>query len=231
MRKHLILIILVGSLFPISMYGQVDEDKLGAWYMYFWNTTFSDSKWGLQGDAQHRNWNMIGDLEQLLLRGGLTYQPNNTRAILTLGYANITTGTFGDSKDTRLENRIYQEALLPQKIGERVYLRHRFRFEQRFVEDQNTRTRWRYAIFLSIPLNQADMGKGAIYIAFYNELFVNGQRDIGNGRSVEIYDRNRAYGALGYSLSNKLKVQFGFMQQNSDSIGKGQMQLSLHHAI
>jgi len=229
MRQQLKLIIVICSLFPISIYSQVDEDQLGAWYMYFWNTTFKDSNWGLQGDIQHRNWNMIGDLEQLLLRGGLTYQPNNTQAKFTLGYGNITSGTFGDSKDTRAESRIYQEALIPQKIGERFFLRHRFRYEQRFVEGQDTRTRWRYAIFLSVPLNQADTGKGAVYLAFYNELFINGQRDIGDDRSVEIYDRNRAYGAIGYSISDKLKTQLGFMQQNTDSVGKGQVQLSLHH--
>ena len=52
---------------------QVDEDQLGAWYMYFWGTRFNDSQWGLQGDVQYRNWDLGGDLEQLLIRGGLPY--------------------------------------------------------------------------------------------------------------------------------------------------------------
>ncbi len=37
---------------------QIDEDQLGAWYMYFWNTRFDDSNFGLQGDIQHRNWDL-----------------------------------------------------------------------------------------------------------------------------------------------------------------------------
>ena len=45
---------------------------MGAWYMYFFNTTINESLWGIQGDIQFRNWDMGGDLEQLLLRGGLT---------------------------------------------------------------------------------------------------------------------------------------------------------------
>ena len=65
---------------------QIDEDKLGAWYMYFFNTTFKESSWGVQGDIQHRNWNIAGDLEQLLLRGGITYKPKNVAVKLTLGY-------------------------------------------------------------------------------------------------------------------------------------------------
>ena len=49
---------------------------LGSWYMYFYNAKFGESPWGIQGDVQYRNWNVIGDLEQLLLRSGVTYQPN-----------------------------------------------------------------------------------------------------------------------------------------------------------
>ena len=108
---------------------QVDPDRLGAWYMYFWNAKIKETGLGFQGDVQFRNWNLMGDLEQLLLRGGLTYTPQNTKATFTLGYAFILTGGYGiDDPSTTSESRIYQEALLPQKIGQRVYLTHRFRF-------------------------------------------------------------------------------------------------------
>lgn len=210
-------------------HSQVNGAQTGAWYMYFWNTNFKQGPWGLQGDLQHRNWNIAGDLEQLLLRGGVTYTPKGTKAMFTLGYGHIFSGDFGDSKDTRQESRIYQEALLPQKIGERFYLKHRFRFEQRFVENQDFRTRFRYNLFVTVPLTQKDLSKGSFYLALYNELFINGQKDIGNGATVELFDRNRAYAALGYSLLDNLKVQAGFMEQTSNSISKGQIQLSLHH--
>lgn len=216
---------------PSLSFAQVDEDQMGGWYMYMWSTTFGESKFGLQGDFQYRNWDLIGDLEQLLLRGGFTYQPTDTPIKFTLGYGNITSGAFGDSQETSSESRIYQEALLSQKVGKRFYLRHRFRYEQRFVEGQDMRTRWRYAIFMDVPLNKTDTGKGAIYLALYNELFINGERGIGQGRSVTVFDRNRTYGALGYGLSNRLKIQVGYMQQNSDAVRKGQLQFSLHHSI
>lgn len=63
-------------LFPKLREAQTNEDKLGAWYMYFFNTPFKESSWGIQGDIQYRNWNIAGDLEQLLLRGGITYTPS-----------------------------------------------------------------------------------------------------------------------------------------------------------
>ena len=210
---------------------QVDENQLGAWYMYFFNAPSSTSQWGLQGDAQYRNWDLIGDLEQLLLRGGVTYRPKNTNAMLTFGVANITTGQFGSSNDTVNENRVYQEALLPQKIGSRLFLRHRFRLEQRWVDNQDFRTRARYALFADVPLNGTTLGEGAIYLALYNELFINGERDIGRGREVDTYDRNRTYAALGFSLRNNLKVQAGYMYQHSNGVEKGQLQLSLHQTF
>lgn len=225
----LILIISVFSYFPIM--AQVDENKTGAWYMYFWNTQVKESKVGFQGDIQYRNWNLLGDLEQLLIRGGVTYSPEVANIRLTAGYAHITSGAYGDSDETTLESRIYQEALLPHKLSERLIFTHRFRYEQRWVENQDFRTRYRYNLFLNIPLNQTNLNKNAIYLAFYNELFINGERDIGNNRSVEIFDRNRFYSGLGYGLTDKLKLQAGYMQQTTDLLSKGQLQFSLHHTF
>lgn len=221
-------ILLLTIFISVNSYSQVDEDELGGWYMYFWNTEFGDSKFGLQGDVQYRNWDVVGDLEQLLLRAGVTYSPID-QVKLTMGYGNITSGAFGDSKETSKESRIYEEVLLPHKISNRIYLKHRFRYEQRWVENQDFRTRYRYNLFLNIPLNQPNFNKNSVYIACYNEIFINGQQDIGEGISVDIFDRNRFYAALGYAIQDNLKLQLGFMEQTSNTLSKGQVQLSLHH--
>ena len=65
--------------------------------MLFWSKSFDNSRLGLQGDIQYRQWDVGSDLEQLLLRGGLTYRPESAANILfTGGYANITSGTLND---------------------------------------------------------------------------------------------------------------------------------------
>jgi len=227
MNRYLFTLLLFGIV--TSTFAQVDESKTGVWYMYFWNTRFKDSQFGLQGDIQYRNWNAIGDLEQLLIRGGITYTPTNINVKFTLGYGNITSGAFGEDSATKQESRIYQEVLLQQKIGKRVYLKHRFRYEQRFVEQQDFRTRYRYNIFLTLPLNKKTLEKGAVYLSFYNEIFLNGQKDIGDNKTVEIFDVNRLYGALGYTISDNLKTQLGYMQQTKNNLNKGQVQISIHH--
>jgi hypothetical protein len=232
MKKN-ILVILISVFFflPKTVEAQIDEDKLGAWYMYFFNTTFKESQWGIQGDIQYRNWNLGGDLEQLLLRGGLTFKPQNTDIKFTLGYGNVTSGVYGNSNSTSSESRIYQEALFPVKFGNRFYTKHRFRFEQRFVENQDFRTRYRYNLFLNIPLNKSTMDKNTIYLALYNELFINGQRDIGDEKTVEIFDRNRLYGAMGYVIKKGFNIQLGVMNQATDNWTKKQLQLSLHQTF
>ena len=231
-RKSIFLLIFCTQpLLHNDLNAQIQEDQTGGWYMYFFNTTLNDSPWGIQGDLQHRNWNIAGDLEQLMLRGGLTYSPQNANIKFTLGYGNITTGAFGSDNTSTAESRFYQEALFPVKFGKRFYTNHRFRYEQRFVENQDFRTRFRYNLFLNIALNKANMEKNTIYLALYNELFMNGQRTIGNGNTVEFFDRNRLYGAVGYVIQDGLKVQLGVMNQTTYSWCKNQIQLSLHHSF
>ncbi len=225
MRLTLISLLLSWSSIAFT---QVDEDQLGAWYMYFFRKDFDNSTFGIQGDYQFRFWNFGSDLEQILLRTGVTFSPKNANILFTLGYGNITSGTPGDDKSKTSESRIYQEALFSQKIGQRFLLTHRLRFEQRWVENQDFRTRYRYNLFVNIPLNSSSLGKGALYITLYNELFINGQRDIGDNRQVEIFDRNRTYIGLGYGISNKLRTQLGWMKQTTDNWSKGQAQISLH---
>ena len=231
MKKNIIICLVL--IFGLALKGkaQIDEDKMGAWYMYFYNTSSNKGTWGVQGDIQYRNFNSLGDLEQLLLRSGLTYKPQNANIKFTLGYGNITTGTYGDNDSTSQENRIYQEALYPVKFGKRFYTNHRFRYEQRFVENQDYRTRYRYNLFLNIPLNKLTMYKNTLYLALYNELFINGERSIGKNRDVEIFDRNRLYAALGFFIKKHIKIQLGVMNQTTNTTQKNQLQLSLHHNI
>jgi hypothetical protein len=226
-----VVTIFLGLVLTLPLFSQIEEDKTGAWYMYFYNAKFGESRFGFQGDIQYRNWNLGGDLEQLLLRGGLNFQPAGSSAVFTLGYGNITSGVMGEETSTSIEHRIYQEALLPHQPLERVFLTHRFRYEQRFVENQDFRTRYRYTLFMNVPLNREKVEKQALYIALYNEIFINGQRETGNGNEVELFDRNRTYLGLGYGITDQLRIQAGWMKQVTDNWSKGQVQLSLHHRI
>ncbi|MGD2167816.1 MAG: DUF2490 domain-containing protein, partial [Gammaproteobacteria bacterium] len=103
----------------------------------------------------------------------------------------------------------------------------RVRFEQRWVDGQDFRMRLRYLFGLDYPLNQNTLDPGAVYLSLYNELFINVDEDIGEARRVDRFDRNRLYFAIGRSFQNNRRVQFGYMHQQTRSIGKGQLQFSL----
>lgn len=228
MRSSVLLFLLFLFCNTPRLSAQVDEDQLGAWYMGYWRIDSLIGQVGLQGDVQFRNWDMGSDLEQLLLRGGLTYTPKGFNGTFTLGYAHITSGAPGASDANTFEQRIYQEALLPHHPGGRFFLTHRFRLEERFVQDQDLRTRVRYALFLNIPLTGPQLEPKTTYLALYDELFVNGGRGIGDGRTVEIFDRNRAYAAIGHVVNEKVRVQAGAMWQSTDAWSKPQVQVSVH---
>ena len=224
MIKKSVFLILI-SLFGACLPGNAQNQETGAWYIYFGNARFKNSLLSIHAEAQYRNHNIIGDLEQLLLRTGLQYNLKDNLATFTAGYGFVRSEPEGsDNRSATTENRIYQEALLRQGIG-RVRLSHRFRYEQRFITDQDFRTRYRYALFINIPVNQKSMTKKAWYIALYNEVFINGQK-INNG---PVFDRDRVYAALGYMISDKLGLQAGYMSQILETKSKGQLQLSLHH--
>ncbi|MBZ9779776.1 DUF2490 domain-containing protein [Psychroflexus sp. CAK8W] len=220
----------LGLFLSFNAFSQIEESKLGSWYMYFYNVNFEESNFGVQGDFQYRNWNTIGDLEQLMLRSGVTYKADDSSVLFTLGYANITTGTPGEQSSTINESRIYQEALFGQEILQRVHLTYRFRYEQRWVEHQDFRTRFRYNLFINVGLNSKKLLPKTFYTAFYNELFINGERDTGPG-DVELFDRNRTYFGLGYIISNSSKVQLGWMRQETEVWTKNQLQFSFHHNL
>ncbi len=199
--------------------------------MYFFTKRFGEGRFGIQGDYQYRSWNFGSDREQLLLRTGATYRPKNAEITFTLGYAHVTTGAFGDSDASVMENRMYQEALFPQKIGTRFLVTHRFRYEQRWIENMDFRTRYRYNLFFNVPLNNTQLEHKTVYLALYNEIFINGQRNVGGGVTVDYFDRNRAYVAVGYVIANGLRIQLGWMQQTTSAWSKGQVQLSVHHSF
>ena len=112
-----------------------------------------------------------------------------------------------DSNDTDKvvvnEHRIFQQFITKQNVG-KLGFQHRYRFEQRFVED-NFRLRFRYFLGLTIPLASFEEGKRSLYLSVYDEVFLN---TVDN-----VFDRNRLYGGLGYRLSPSVRIEAGYMNQ------------------
>lgn len=177
--------------------------------IYFANMPLNQ-KWNIHAEAQYRNYNFVGDLQQLLLRGGVGYNLSDNNHNLLAGYAYILhepyiSGT--EEKNSFGEHRLYQQFIARDNVG-RVFIQHRYRTEERFYNN-NFQFRMRYFLALNIPINNKIMVKNTFYASLYNEIFMV--------LSSPFFERNRFYTALGYVASADLRFEIGYMWQRVQS--------------
>ncbi len=196
---------------------QSQESDFGNWLIYIGNKKLNQ-KWNLHHEVQYRNYNAIGDLEQLLLRTGLGYTFNDNKNNVLLGYGYILSENYIGDTDDKVsvnEHRIFQQFTSNQKVG-KVKLNHRYRFEQRFVES-DFKMRFRYFLGVNVPLSCKEEGKNDFYFSAYNEIFLN--------TKTSIFDRNRLYGGLGYKVNKNIRVEAGYMNQFFETSGRDQFNI------
>lgn len=194
---------------------QSQSSDLGNWLLLFGNKKFSD-KFNWHHEVQYRNYDFGTDLEQLLLRTGIGKNvADNANVLLGYGFIRSENYTTSDIKSVVNEHRIYQQFITKQKIS-RLSLQHRYRFEQRFVEDV-FKLRFRYFLGLNYSLWKETEGPEELYLSAYNEIFINTKQNV--------FDRNRLYGGLGYRLNESLKFELGYMNQFLSGGSRDQMNL------
>ncbi|PQJ14775.1 DUF2490 domain-containing protein [Aureicoccus marinus] len=208
----LLALLFSGSVFSQAIGGATDpQAEDGIWYMYFGMNRLSD-KISLHTEAQFRYYQTEGNFNQMLLRTGINFhvKPN---AILTAGYAYIDTDpTFMEqgledgffNGNEILEHRIFEQLILTNKVGEFLF-EHRYRLEQRFIENTDlnttdTKHRARYRLQVTLPLTNT------FFLNFYDEVFVNLQEPL--------FDQNRLYGALGIRITENASVQLGYLKNH-----------------
>ncbi|WP_147677664.1 DUF2490 domain-containing protein [Algibacter pacificus] len=200
----------------LPIFAQAQDSDLGNWLIYIGNKKIN-SKWNIHNEVQYRNYNVVGDLEQLLLRTGLGYNITEKNNIL-LGYGYILSENYVGETDEKVsvnEHRIFQQFTTKQSIG-KVGLSHRYRFEQRFVE-ADFKMRFRYFLGVKIPLQYNEEGNNPLYLSAYNEIFLN--------TKSSVFDRNRVYGGLGYTFSEQLRLELGYMNQFFETSGRDQVNI------
>lgn len=197
------------------------KSDLGAWYMYFGNNKIS-KKLNFHNEIQYRNFDGVGDLEQLLIRTGIGYDLTENNNNVLLGYGFILSQPYvnGEKKEN-IEHRIFQQFITKQKFG-RFNLQHRYRLEERFLEE-DFRMRFRYMLGVTIPITQKEMLPKTLYASVYNEIFLH--------FNSPVFDRNRVYGALGYVINKNMRIEAGYMNQIQENRNRGQIQIGFYNNI
>lgn len=193
------------------------SSDFGNWLIYIGNKKVN-SKWNIHNEVQYRNYDAIGDLEQLLLRTGVGYNLSENNHNVLLGYGYIISQNYIADTQEKIEvneHRIFQQFTSKQNIGS-VSLSHRYRFEQRFVES-DFKLRLRYFLGLKIPLIKTEALPAKLYVSAYNEVFLNTESSV--------FDRNRVYAGLGYQLYKNVRIEAGYMSQLFENSSRDQFNL------
>lgn len=192
-----------------------------AWVMYFGNHKISEQL-GLHTEYQWRRADMFNDWQQSLLRLGVDYY-SKQNAQYTLGYGWIKSFQYGDQPIAHSlnEHRIWEQFVIKNKVG-RVDISHRYRLEQRFIEnwvkDAHAvyaqdgfvfRQRVRYRFMATVPLSRKEMKDNTLFLAVYDEPFLG----FGKGIGKNILDQNRLYGAIGWRFNKDFNIQLGYLNQ------------------
>ena len=96
---------------PTSSISQ--ESDFGNWLIYIGNKKLN-SKWNIHNEVQYRNYDAVGDLEQLLLRTGVGYNLSENNHNLLLGYGYILSENYSPESESLdkisvNEHRIFQQ--------------------------------------------------------------------------------------------------------------------------
>ncbi len=198
-----------------SLSASTQDSDLGNWLIYIGNTKLGD-RWDVHSELQYRNYNFIGDLEQLLIRTGVGFNLSEGNNNVLLGYGYIRSDNYMDGTEDKVtvnEHRIFQQFITRQKFG-RFGLMHRYRFEQRWIEE-DFKLRFRYFLSMTVAITKPTLQDKTLYLSAYDEIFLNSESPV--------FDRNRLYGGLGWRFNKNIRIEFGYMVQFLESFSRDQL--------
>lgn len=196
-------------------------NQQNTWLMYFGNHRLTDH-WGFNTEYQWRRTDGLEQWQQSLLRAGVDFYGKQGLQ-LTAGYAWIKTFPYGEQPVSHVndEHRIWQQVLMKSITG-RCEIQHRFRLEQRLlenwvvIEDGNYlqdnmlyRQRARYRVMLTVPLSKKQMADKTLFLTASDEVFIG----FGKGIAKNVLDQNRLAVALGWRFNAACNIQLGYLNQ------------------
>lgn len=221
MKRWIIIASLLFGVLNLATAQKEIDTQFGSWWMYFGNHKVSE-KLSIHTEYQFRRADFTANWQQSLARVGLDYHFNKQNA-LTAGYGWIISFPYGTQPIAvnTTEHRIWQQFVTKSNSG-RFYFNHRYRLEQRFIENASLnmaddkvvdgfkfRQRARYRFLLSIPISKPKLEDNTLFVGFYEEVFLG----FGSGIGKNILNQNRLFGALGYRFNARTNVQLGYLNQ------------------
>lgn len=206
-------------IFPIVLPAQI-ADQTNAWYSYTGNHRLSD-RWGVHTEYQWRRNGLVEHWMQSLARIGADRYLAGGQMI-TVGYAWIRSYPYGAMPVAYEfdEHRIWQQLVLGQRWG-RIGLQHRYRLEQRWIENKTFvedgdgferlhfifRQRMRYRLQVLFPIVGSELKDNSFFISIWDEPFIQFGKNIG----LNVLDQNRLYAGIGWRIDKDRNIQLGYV--------------------
>ena len=201
-----------------------------AWYTYAANLKIGD-KLSINGSANFRRYGWIKEANQFLSGVGANYKLLE-KVEIGGGFGFMRSyperGELGQF--TFNEYRSWGQVGLKQNAG-RVSLHHRYRLEQRWVEQHqfpdhtyNFLNRVRYRLQLKIPFAKPSVEHNNFFISVYDEIFMQFGKN-----APQIFNQNRFSVSGGYQVSKNFDIQLGYLNLSVESKSDHILQLTIKH--
>lgn len=187
------------------------------WFTSINTIGLGNSPWSLHLEGQARRAEMGDEWQQWLVRPGLNYAFSPT-VQFSAGWAYADTYRYGSypAAFDFPEHRAWEQMTVSTRaLG--LEWQHRFRLEQRWigemegagndwqVENWRYENRFRYLLRTSLPLTESKKTS----LILWNEVMFN----FGSNVSGNHFDQNRAFIGIGHKLSDRARLEFGFIEQ------------------
>src|SRR6476659_10138676 len=201
-RFVLFLMILANSAQVFAQTTKTTTTLQQLWFGYF-NQSRITNRLGIWFDGQLRTKeDFVNDLSVSIIRPGVTYYVNDALK-LTAGYAYVTQYPQDNFKESRPENRIWQQVQWHTKYGKNrtmQYIRLEERFRRKVAADStmdegnNFNYRVRYNLLWQVPLN-GEVKKGSFSLILNDEIHIAFGEEI----VYNYFDQNRFFAGLAYN--------------------------------
>jgi hypothetical protein len=198
--KSSLLIVVVLLMYNIA---KCQSHTLSSWGVLNTEIHFH-KKWTSFFETQIRSANFFKDFNYHELKVGGQYTPSDKWSMLA-GVGQFATYNTSENFESPVvhEFRVWEQLTLYNKLG-RVKVDHRYRVEQRYINNDET-NRFRYRLNVTVPINNKDATHNTLYVVANNEIFFT--------NTAPYFQRNRIYGGAGFTFNKYCALQVGWMRQ------------------
>ena len=223
MSVRILLPLLLAAALPAAAQ-RVREPQQHLWVSHWGDQRISD-RWSFHTEGHWRRDNLGKDWQQLLLRPAINFHLND-QVLLTQGYSYYFNYAYGDHpiRYQNWEHHLFQQVQLSGQAIGRARLQHRFRMEERFIarlkpsaDDPSQgefdgyayQSRFRYRVWLTVPLGHDQVEPGVFSANLYDEVFLS----FGDSQRLDYINQNRISALVGYQVSKPVSLLAGYLYQ------------------